>query len=306
MSDIDYFYLDGRSLTVFLAVLEEGSVTAAAERLNVTQSAVSHTLDKLRTMLNDPLFVKSGRGIVATAHAHTLADRARTLLEDMRELSTGATFDPAHAVLDLTIAANDFQRDLLLPALYRRVSTKVSEFRLRVVPSGVPTADMLRERRCDLIVTPRPPAGTDILQKRLLSDRYACFYDKNIRSAPVTLKEYQAARHIMITHERNERQEFDRLTEEQGIERPMGVTVSSFSGAAAFLRGSEMLASLPSLLHTGLMREFAKAPLPFRFPELPIYMVWHRRHQIDPAHKWLRGELDGITSELNKMLVSNH
>ena len=77
MKKIDHLDLDGHALARFLAVLEEGSVTAAAARLGITQSALSHSLHKLRRIVGDPLFAKSGRGIVATAHAHALAAQAR-------------------------------------------------------------------------------------------------------------------------------------------------------------------------------------------------------------------------------------
>ncbi len=117
--------LDGHGLQVFLAVLETGSVTAAAEALGVSQSAVSHTLEKLRGLLHDPLFVKSGRGIVATAHAAALAEPARRLLDDMTAFTRGSRFEPKEADLVLTVAANDFQRDLLLPAFRARVAAKV-------------------------------------------------------------------------------------------------------------------------------------------------------------------------------------
>ena len=86
MKEIDHLALDGHALELFLAVLEEGSVTAAATRLGLTQSAVSHALNKLRRIAGDPLFVKSGRGIVATAHAQALAAKARTLIDEMRKL----------------------------------------------------------------------------------------------------------------------------------------------------------------------------------------------------------------------------
>ena len=85
MNDFDHLDLDGRSLRLFLAVLEHGSVTAAAGELGLTQSAVSHALARLRAILRDPLFVKSGRGIVATAHAEALAPQARALLTRMEE-----------------------------------------------------------------------------------------------------------------------------------------------------------------------------------------------------------------------------
>ena len=127
MKEIDHLALDGHALELFLAVLEEGSVTAAATRLGLTQSAVSHGLNKLRRIVGDPLFAKSGRGIVATAHAQALATKARALIDEMRSFAGGVTFDPATAQVSLTIAANDFQRDLLLPRFFGHVAAQGDE-----------------------------------------------------------------------------------------------------------------------------------------------------------------------------------
>src|SRR5262249_46900830 len=95
MNEIDHFALDGHALRLFLAVLEEGAVPRAARRLDLTQSAVSHGLDRLRRIASDPLFVKSGRGIVATAHAESLAEPARALLERMQAFAQGSRFEPS-------------------------------------------------------------------------------------------------------------------------------------------------------------------------------------------------------------------
>ncbi|HLG83220.1 MAG TPA: LysR family transcriptional regulator [Bradyrhizobium sp.] len=297
MKEIDHLALDGHALALFLAVLEEGSVTAAATRLGLTQSAVSHGLQKLRRIVGDPLFAKSGRGIIATAHAQALAAKARSLIDEMRQFAGGATFDPATARLSLTVAANDFQRDLLLPAFYRRVAAKVKSLNLRVIPSQSPTPAMLRENRCDLLVTPLPPSGIDIVQKRLLQDHYVCYYDPRLRAAPSTHAQYLAARHITVVYTDNERLDFDRRLEASGIGRDIAISVPSFSGVPAFLRGSDMLASMPSLLAPDLVRGFASAriPLPSRagaLAKLPMFMVWHQRYQKDPAHLWLRGQLE--------------
>lgn len=296
MKEIDHLALDGHALVLFLTVLEDGSVTAAARRLGLTQSAVSHGLNKLRRIVGDPLFAKSGRGIIATAHAQGLAAQARALIDEMRTFAGGATFEPAKTRLTLTIAANDFQRDLLLPDFYRRVAAKVRSFNLRVIPSQSPTPAMLRESRCDLLITPRPPSGIDIVQKRLLQDHYVCYYDAKARAAPTTQANYLAARHITVVYADNERLEFDRRLEASGIHRDIAISVPSFSGVPVFLRGSDMLASMPSLLAPGLMRGFAsvRVPLPARagaLAKLPMFMVWHQRYQKDPAHVWLREEL---------------
>jgi DNA-binding transcriptional LysR family regulator len=297
MKKIDHLALDGHALALFLAVLEEGSVTAAATRLGLTQSAVSHGLGKLRRIVGDPLFAKSGRGIIATAHAQALAVRARELLDDMRAFSGGASFDAASARLSLTIAANDFQRDLLLPGFYRRVAARVRSLKLRVIPSQSPTPAMLREDRVDLLITPLPPSGTDIVQKRLFQDHYVCYHDAKARSAPATQTDYLGARHITVIYTGNERLDFDRRLEASGLHRDIAISVPNFSGVPAFLRGSDMLASMPSLLASGLMRGFAsvRVPLPARagaLAKLPMFMVWHQRYQKDLAHLWLRQELE--------------
>lgn len=301
----DFLGLDGQALRLFLAVIEEGSVTAAATRLGLTQSAVSHNLQKLRRILHDPLFVKSGRGIVATAHAQALAEPARRLLDQMKDFARGAIFDPAAADLSLTIAANDFQRDLLLPRLFRSLEAAMRRIALRAIPSALPNAEMLRENRCDLLITPYPPSATDILQKRLLTDRYVCYYDPKMRAAPRSLAEYRAARHVTVVYPDNERLQFDRQLEAGGILRDVAVSVPSFSGVPAFLRGSAMLATMPSLLQAHAMQGFAVAPLPFEAPlrrqgELPMYMAWHQRYQRDPAHAWLRGLVEKAAADARR------
>ena len=290
--------LDGKGLKVYLAVLEAGSVTGAAARLGVTQSAVSHTLDKLRLLLNDPLFVKSGRGVVATAHAQALAEPARRLLDDMQALARGSKFDPANAELRLVVAANDFQRDLLLPAFRARAAATLKRLSIEVIPSEAPTAEMLRERHANLIITPRPPEGIDVLQKRLLVDKIACFFDSAVREKPRSLKEYLAAQHVAVVYESGQKTLFDQEIERVAGVREMSVTVPNFSGVAAFLKGSEMLASLPSLMRTGIMRGFGVAAVPCKISSLPMYMVWHRRDLEDPASRWLRDELQATAADV--------
>ena len=106
MSKFDHSDLDGHLLQLLVAVVETGSVTGAAQRLGVTQSAVSHLLDKLRAITGDPLFVKCGRGIVATARAEELAAQARGLLRQLQHFAHSGEFDPARWQTTFTIAAN--------------------------------------------------------------------------------------------------------------------------------------------------------------------------------------------------------
>lgn len=298
MSKFDYSHLDGHLLQLLIAVVEEQSITRAASRLGVTQSAVSHLLGKLRTIVGDPLFVKSGRGIVATARAETLATEARALLQEMRRFATVSEFDPTTLKTTFTIAANDFQRDLLLPRLLDSVRSAAPGVVLRIIPSDIPTADMLRNEHCQLVISPRPPDATDILQKRLFEDEYRIFHDHGRRPPPARLEDYLAAEHVTVVYHPGRTLDFDQTLLAQGIKRNFVVTVPGFAGIPAFIRGSERLATLPGLLRTGLLRDLACAPLPFSGPRLPMYMIWHLRYSHDPAHSWLRNALEAIVPEV--------
>ena len=296
MSDFDHLDLDGHLLGLLLAVHEEGSITRAAERLGVTQSAVSHALDKLRSIVGDPLFVKSGRGIVATAQAHVLAARARVLLDDLRRFAMATAFEPAAFSGTVTIAANDLQRDLLLQPLLRYVRASAPGFAMRVIPSAVPTVEMLRDQHCELVITPRPPDGSDILHKRLFEDRYRVFYDASQRKAPRTAAEYLAAEHVTVVYEPRRRLDIDEVLAARGLARRFVAMVPGFGGIGPLLRGSTSIATLPSLLRANLLRGFDLAPVPVKCPTMPMFMVWHRRHHADPAHRWLRKQLEMVVA----------
>jgi len=298
MSDFDHSHLDGRLLQLLLAVVEEGSVTRAAERLGVTQSAVSHLLGKLRTIVGDPLFVKSGRGIVATARAEALAVHARVLLEEMRRFASAPVFEPAQLHTTFTLAANDFQRDLLLPALLRRLRAVAPGVALRIIPSDVPTPEMLREEHCHLAISPRPPDAGDILHKRLFADHYRVFFDATQRAAPADTAEYLAAEHITVVYEASRPLDFDRGLAARGLQRRFVASVPGFAGIPAFVHGSPLLATVPGLLQGSLMRGLASCALPFEAPPLPMYMIWHLRDRHDPAHGWLRSELEAVVRAL--------
>ncbi len=289
--------LNGRLLQLLVVVMEEGSITKAAERLGVTQSAVSHLLDKLRGLLDDPLFVKSGRGIVATDRAERLAREARVLLEEMRRFARVEEFDPARLQTRFTIAANDLQRDLLLPRLFERLHAQAPGFSLRVINSGVPSVEMLRDEHCQLVISPRPPEAGDILQKRLFAAPYRVFYDPSRRSAPASLEEYRAADHITVTYDPPRQLDIDQLLASRGIERRFLVQVPGIAAIAPFLRNSRLLATLPGLLGGYMLRGFESCPVPVDCPPMPMYMIWHMRYRHDPVHSWVRETLEAVVSE---------
>ena len=294
MSKFDHLDLAGRLLQLLMVVVETGSVTRAAERLGVTQSAVSHLLDKLRAITNDPLFVKSGRGIVATERAEKLAAQARELVSALHGFAQSDPFDPTRWKATITIAANDFQRDLLLPSLMTRLRREAPQLALRVIPSGVPGLEMLRNEHCQLVISPRPPDGTDIVQKRLFEDDYRVFFDPQVRKAPATRAQYLAARHVTVVYEPRRALDLDQWLEAKGIQRRFEVTVPGYAGVAPFVTGTDLLATAPGLLGRHMLRSLASAKVPVACPRLPMYLVWHMRHQHSHAHVWLRKQIEDV------------
>lgn len=298
MNRIDHLHLDGHALRLLVTVAETGSITAAAARLDLTQSAVSHALDRLRAITGDALFVRSGRGIVATPQAGVLVQRARALLDGLRAFSQAAGFEPASMAGPFTVAANDLQRDLLLPPLLRRLRAQAPGLTLRVLPSGAPRAELLRAGTCDLLLTPRPPEGSDIVHRRLFEDRYAVFFDADSRTAPTTRADWLAAEHVSVRYEDGRVLDIDERLAARGLQRRVVATVPGFAGLAALLRGGPWLATVPSRLGQGDLRGLAMAPLPVPAPRMPMYAVWHVQLQEDPAHRWVREALDAVVAGL--------
>ena len=294
MRKFDWSDLDARLLQLLLAVVETGSITGAAQRLGVTQSAVSHQLDKLRGIIGDPLFVKSGRGIVATARAEGLARQAHELLRQLQHFAQSVEFEPARWHATVTIAANDFQRDLLLPALAARLREAAPGVALRIIPSAVPRLDMLRSDDCQLVISPRPPEGSDIVQKRLFEDLYRVFYDPAVREAPRDAADYLAADHVTVVYEPRLSLDLDQHLAAKGLVRRFAVMVPSFSALPGFVRGTSLLATAPGLLARHTLKGLASCPPPVPCPGMPMYLLWHVRYQQDPAHRWLREQLDAV------------
>ena len=291
MRDFDYSMLDGHALRTFLMVLEEGSVTRAAERLGYTQSAVSHTLDKLRSVLGDPLFVRSGRGILATERAKSLHGPIQAVLDDLKALTDDRTFEPDSARMEFTIAANDFQRELLFPALTNALDRDGIDVRFRFLAPGVPAANLLHEARCQFIVTPLPPDGSEIFQLQLFRDRMVCFFDPRMRDAPRSWKEYIESDYIDVRFP-NHTSAFSALGSVDLSElKPPRITVPNFGDIAAFMKGTRLITTQMSSMQLIQLADFDLAELPFECDPIVLYLIWHRRDQNDPAHNWLKSKI---------------
>lgn len=304
MKKTNYSALDGQILHTFLMILEESSVSKAAERLDVTQSAVSHALAKLRLIMGDPLFVRSGQGLVPTEQAKSLRDPVQKTINSLKNLTEKTNFDPLSADMRFLIAANDMPRDMIFPQLLQYTREKKIRLALEFMPSGVPSLELLRQAKTQMVITPLPPDGPDIFQRRLFPGRMMCFFDGAVRSAPKSWKKYCASDHLAVKFARG-RTSFQvlRNVDQSQIRKPT-VTVSNFNALAGFLRGSNLLVTEMDLMKYGPLKGFDFAPLPFKSDPVNIYMVWHERDNNDSAHIWLRRSIEKISDQIIANITS--
>lgn len=296
MKDFDILQLNGQVIQTFLVILEESSVSRAAERLDLTQSAVSHTLARLRQALGDPLFVRSGQGLTPTETALRLKGPAQDVLDRMKGLTDQRPFDPKSEVMRFSVAANDMQRDLIFPELMRTTMADGIDLRLEIKPSGVPSVTLLRDARCDLMLTPLPPDAPDLIQKKLFSGEMCCFYDASQIDPPRTMEEFLAAEHIAVQFVLGgSSYEALKSRDLPYIPKPR-LTVSNFAGITPFVLGSRMVTTQAGFMRHTSLRGLDREPVPFEAEPVVVFMVWHQRSTNDPAHKWLRNRIVEIAS----------
>ncbi len=298
MNKIDYLDIDGRLLRLFLTVFEEGSVTKAAERLDVTQSAVSHGLEKLREILGDALFVRAGRGITPTHGAQEIVEDVREVLRAMRALSEQRSFDLKNVSGQFAIGANDVQWGLLLREVYDHVESQAPRLDLRIIYSGIDAAHLLRSEQCELVITPLVPEGSEFKQQKLYEDNFVCFYDSSVTTAPKTLDDYLTRRHARIVFSTVEINPIDQILARQGKHRRVALQVPNFTGLPELMTGTDLIAVLPSALKKSIMRDFSMAPSPVAVGRLTFYQIWHQRDDDRALHQWMRKLLREIARNI--------
>jgi DNA-binding transcriptional LysR family regulator len=290
--------LSNFNLNLLLALdglLSQRSVTAAAKRVRVTPSAMSHSLSELRHLLGDPLLVRSGRGMVLTPRAEALVSPLHTLLMDAeRLLAGGATFDPATTARRFVIAAPDFLATVLMPALLDTAAREAPGTSLEIVPSSRRgNAWLLETGDVDLALGAIVDEAPGIRRMDLLTEGFACAARKghpNIDGA-LDLDTYVQTPHLLITLGDDTGPTWvDQALTKLGRKRHVAARVRYFMAAPLIVARSDLLLTAPSML----IRYFAElVPLqvlrpPIDLPTFPEEAYWHQRFDEDPAHTWLR------------------
>ena len=286
------------NLNLLLALdglLSQRSVTAAAKRVRVTPSSMSHSLSELRALLGDPLLVRSGRGMVLSPRAEALVGPLHALLMDAeRLLRGGTTFDPATAARRFVIAAPDFLGTLLLPPLLEAAAREAPDTSLEIVPSARRgNAWLLETGEVDLALGAIVDKAPGIRRMDLCTEGFACAARKGHPSIDgvLDLDSYVETPHLLITLGDDAGPTWiDQALAKLGKKRHVAAAVRYFMAAPLIVARSDLLLTGPSML----IRYFAElVPLqvlrpPIDLPTYPEEAYWHERFDEDPAHAWLR------------------
>lgn len=277
------------------ALLDELNVTRAARRLNLSQSALSGQLARLRDLFDDPLLVPSenGRGMVPTPRAIELRPRLGEALSQLKVAVTNVSaFEAASARRTFVVAANDSVFTIIgLRALVAVVAEQNPELRIAVVPAG---DGMLVERmergEIDLFLGDVDKVPESLKVRFLLSDGFRMAQGKRHPrgTQPATLDEYCALRHVMVSQRAAFHSPIDEVLAGLQRSRQVVAVVPSYNQVALVLTHTECVATLPSQLLERYADTLDILPLPFEVPHFNLAMAWHPRAQHDAALRWLR------------------
>jgi DNA-binding transcriptional LysR family regulator len=283
-------------LVVFDAVEQEKNLTRAGLRLGMSQPAVSHALARLRHLLKDELFVRTPSGMNPTPRAERMVGPIRAALQELQVTLEADEFDAEQASNTFTVAVNNYAARAVVPALAHRISQLAPSVVLEVRPIGMlHVLDQLDGGGVQLALTTLTDGGDRFKCVGLLDDEYVVVLANNhaeARAPELSLERFAALPHIAITSSGDDTNFIDDALAEHGLSRFIPAKVPLHS-LVPVLVNSGALAVMPRRAAADLvaMCPLVMRPLPFPSPRVGLSMIWHRRLDNHPAHRWLRGTL---------------
>ncbi|WP_029002556.1 LysR family transcriptional regulator [Azorhizobium doebereinerae] len=292
-------------LPVFITLMEERSVTRAADRLGMTQPALSNALARLRVVMRDPLFVRERYGIQPTPMAEELAPVIAAALAKIDDVVLGQqAFDPAAAERLLTIAPNSYAELVLVPAIVARLRAVAPGIRLRLTPFGSDLAEAGVTSGTTALALGRivdPP--DNLVVQHLMDDGLACIVraDHPEVSGTLSRAQYERLKHVNMLPPGRLRVGLFQALERQGLKREVVVSVTHFLSIPEMVAVTDYCATLPALLCRRLAHDprLKVLPAPVDLGTFPVEMAWHVRHRHDPAHLWLRSLVGEVAREVS-------
>jgi LysR family transcriptional activator of mexEF-oprN operon len=293
--------LDLNLLPVLVAVADTGSVTAAAERLYLTQSAVSAALGRLKSSLGEAIVSRHGRGVVLTERGARLVAEARPHLDAiLQTVLQPERFDPRTSDRMLRLGLADIVDEWLLPRLLRFLDVEAPRIRLVSSPIQFRTVkEALATRRIDIALTVADDLPASVARRPLLRSTFVCVFDPRFvrLGARPTEGAYLAQDHVIVSYNGDLR---GVVEDTFGKERRVRCSVASFGSIGAIVDGGRLVATVPSIVAPQILRlrpHLRSAPIPFAHEPGTIELLWPTALGGDPACRFVREAIIQMTDE---------
>ncbi|BCH21499.1 LysR family transcriptional regulator [Mesorhizobium sp. L-8-3] len=285
--------LDLNLLVALDLLLAERNVSRAADKMNITQSAMSNALARLRSYFDDPLLTPVGRSLELTPRAESMRHSVRDIIVRVEAaISTDVHFDPSQTARQFSILLSDYSMTVLMPKVLALAELERSRAQFQLLPQIERPEKAIERGEADLVIAPKAFISGEHPSESLFEDGFVCaaWKDGRYGKAPLTKEQYLEAGHIrMMPPERG--MSFDMMfLEERGIARRIEVTCYSFAAMPHLIVGTDRLATIH-----GLIAAQIATSLPIVCHEVPLPMVplqqcvqWHQYKSQDPGILWLR------------------
>ena len=293
-------------MRVFLALMEERSVTRAAARLGITQPALSNSLSRLRDTLRDPLFIRERYGIKPTQLAEEIAPRVEAALAQLDDLIVNQQqFQPEDADRLFTLAPNSYAELTLMPALVARLRDLAPAIKLRFTAFGNDLSETGVTSGATAMVLGRivdPP--DNLIVQHLMDESLACVVrtDHPDIGASISREQYESLKHVNVLPPGRLRVGLFQALEKHHLKRDVAISVTHFLTVPEMIAVTDYCATLPSLICRKLERDprLKVLPAPVDLGTFPLEMAWHVRYRNDPAHQWLRSLVAEVATLLSE------
>ncbi|MCH9405697.1 LysR substrate-binding domain-containing protein [Pantoea agglomerans] len=298
-------------LPVLLVMIEERNVTRAAERLGITQPALSNALNRLRETLNDPLFIRERYGMRPTPKAEQLAQVVGAALSSIDKVILGQQdFDPLNATRLFTLAPNSYVEFIMMPAIVARLRSCAPGIRLRLTPFGNDVTETgVISGNTDMVLGRIVEPPDNLVVQHLMNEGLACVIraDHPLVGEKLSAEQYEQLKHVNVLPPGRMRAGLYQALEQRGLRRQVAVSVTHFLAVPEMIAVTDYCATLPRLICQHLSRDqrLRIVPAPVDLGTFPVEMGWHARYRDDPAHRWFRTLITETAQSLSDPQINN-
>lgn len=290
--------IDFNLLKSLQALLEEQHVGRAANKMNVTQSAMSHTLSRLREAFNDRLFIRHAKGLEPTARALELGQKLNFILVDIEDLLAPKSLELSQVRARFRIQTHDFILASYLARAIREINNEAPNITFDIQILTKNAYDDLDAGKLDMIIGAGINANPKFMQKRLIDEALVCLLDKDNpvleRWNNTGIFQYPHIKSSLLDEHNDPVSQFAKTMNLP--ERKIGLYAETLNLQLALLPQTQLIAFLPESIAAQGHKLYGLAikPCPFPLPKVTIRGVWHERHQNDLLHQWIRDKISNV------------